>query len=260
VAGAKHGLPQVQIQWCALSLATEKYFGEKAGAYDWTLAEEDEIKSGWYELMAPAFLPNIPNRKLDIKILRKWKESFLALHRRDTGPLPTCALCTAKCQYQSEVLQITQDAKVKSDFHSYVNHESVSASDATAQYSRLLTERLIGQRNDDLAYCLAIHLIKGLEVPAPSTAVLSTDAQLVLANRVHTTLGNLEATAHNSQNSAPALAPDSIRAQVLEVIVRQALAGAPWRQICAAPMKAMDITPEEVDLEVQKRKALGEPA
>ena len=33
-----------------------------------------------------------------------------------------------------------------------------------------------------------------------------------------------------------------IREQVLEVIVRQALAGAPWREITAGPMSANRIT------------------
>lgn len=45
-----------------------------------------------------------------------------------------------------------------------------------------------------------------------------------------------------------------VRAQVFEVIVRQALAGAPWREICAGPMQVNNITPEEVEAEVQRRK------
>lgn len=44
------------------------------------------------------------------------------------------------------------------------------------------------------------------------------------------------------------------KAQVFEVIVRQALAGAPWREICAGPMQVNNITPEEVEVEVQRRR------
>jgi hypothetical protein len=44
------------------------------------------------------------------------------------------------------------------------------------------------------------------------------------------------------------------RAQIFDVIVRQALAGVPWREICAGPMQVNNITPEEVDEEVQKRR------
>jgi hypothetical protein len=46
-----------------------------------------------------------------------------------------------------------------------------------------------------------------------------------------------------------------VRAQVLEVIVRQALAGAPWREMCAGPMQVNNITPEEVEAEVKKRRS-----
>lgn len=44
-----------------------------------------------------------------------------------------------------------------------------------------------------------------------------------------------------------------VRAQVFEVIVRQALAGAPWRELCAGPMRVNDIDPEEVEYEVNRR-------
>lgn len=45
-----------------------------------------------------------------------------------------------------------------------------------------------------------------------------------------------------------------VRAQVFEVIVRQALAGAPWREICAGPMSVNNISPEEIEKEVLRRK------
>lgn len=44
-----------------------------------------------------------------------------------------------------------------------------------------------------------------------------------------------------------------VRAQVFEVIVRQALAGAPWREICAGPMQVNNIDPQEVEDEVNRR-------
>jgi hypothetical protein len=59
----------------------------------------------------------------------------------------------------------------------------------------LLTERLIGQGDVDLAYCLAVHLIKDQQ--------LSTDAQLVLLHKVRTALENFqnEAEAEQQQNA-----------------------------------------------------------
>ena len=47
-----------------------------------------------------------------------------------------------------------------------------------------------------------------------------------------------------------------VRAQVFEVIVRQALAGAPWKEICAGPMQVNNISSEEVEAEVKRRQAL----
>ena len=47
-----------------------------------------------------------------------------------------------------------------------------------------------------------------------------------------------------------------VRAQVFEVIVRQALAGAPWREICASPMQVNNISPEEVEAEVKRRQSM----
>lgn len=46
-----------------------------------------------------------------------------------------------------------------------------------------------------------------------------------------------------------------VRSQVFEVIVRQAMAGAPWRQICAGPMKVNNIHPDEIEAEVNRRRA-----
>jgi hypothetical protein len=48
-----------------------------------------------------------------------------------------------------------------------------------------------------------------------------------------------------------------VHAQVFEVIVRQAMAGAPWKQICAGPMKVCNIDPEEIEEEVRRRKGGG---
>jgi len=45
-----------------------------------------------------------------------------------------------------------------------------------------------------------------------------------------------------------------VRAQVFEVIVRQAMAGAPWKEICAGPMMVNNIKPEEIEAEALKRK------
>lgn len=48
----------------------------------------------------------------------------------------------------------------------------------------------------------------------------------------------------------------SVRQQVFEVIVRQGMAGAPWKEICAGPMRVNSITSEEVSDEIARRCAL----
>jgi hypothetical protein len=48
----------------------------------------------------------------------------------------------------------------------------------------------------------------------------------------------------------------ALRDQVFEVVVRHALAGAPWKEICAGPMLVNDIDPLEVEAEVSRRKGI----
>lgn len=45
----------------------------------------------------------------------------------------------------------------------------------------------------------------------------------------------------------------SVRQQVLEVIVRQAIAGAPWREICRGPMRVNNISEAEIVAEARAR-------
>ena len=45
-----------------------------------------------------------------------------------------------------------------------------------------------------------------------------------------------------------------VRQQVFEVIVRQALAGVPWKKICEGTMAVHAITEEEVEAEVRRRR------
>ncbi|HEY9757228.1 MAG TPA: hypothetical protein V6C97_18820 [Oculatellaceae cyanobacterium] len=169
-------------------MASDRYFSEKALLYDWKATDEQHIRSGWYGLIAPAFVPNSPNKRMDAGIIRNWVAQFVALHRRISGPLPTCTSCTSKCNFQYEVSEITRDSKIRSDFRGSLNRETASSSDSAAWFCHLLSERMIGKKSIDLEYCLAIHLIEGLDVPVAATTALSTDAQLVFAHKVRSSL------------------------------------------------------------------------
>jgi hypothetical protein len=172
------------ITWCVLTQATERYFERKGEENYWFYDQVREQHMRWLNLLRPAFQPTEVNRRLDISILKQWRDDFLELHKRDQGPLPTCGPCTSKCLYRFEVAEVVRDPKIKFDFNSSINRKDTPASDSAAWFCRLLTERLVGQGDVDLAYCLAVHLIKDQQ--------LSTDAQLVLLHKVRTALDNFQ--------------------------------------------------------------------
>ncbi len=172
------------ITWCVLTQATERYFERKGEENYWFYDQVREQHLRWLNLLRPAFQPTEVNRRLDISVLRQWRDDFIELHKRDQGPLPTCGPCTSKCLYRFEVTEVVRDPKIKFDFNSSINRKDTPASDSAAWFCRLLTERLISQGDVDLAYCLAVHLIKDQQ--------LSTDAQLVLLHKVRTALENFQ--------------------------------------------------------------------
>jgi hypothetical protein len=49
---------------------------------------------------------------------------------------------------------------------------------------------------------------------------------------------------------------EGVRGQVFEVIVRQGMAGAPWKVICAGPMQVNNISEDEVEAEIRRRRNL----
>jgi hypothetical protein len=169
-----------KISWCSISFSSERYFGAKALINHWSLDEEREMLKGWFELMAPAFVPDAVNpnlqRRLDISQVRGWRDQFLQLQATEQGPFPACGACTSKCLVGYDVSQFLSEQGLFFDFNSAISRRDAAASDSSAWYVRLLCERLIGQFDIDLAYCLAIHFIK--------TQRLSTDAQLVLLQKV----------------------------------------------------------------------------
>lgn len=170
------------ITWCVLTQATERYFERKGEEQHWRYDQVREQHLRWLNLLRPAFQPTAENKRLDINVLKEWRDEFVELHQLDQGPLPTCGPCTSKCLYRFEVSEVVRDPKIKYDFNASINRKDIPASDSAAWFCRLLTERLIGQADIDLSYCLAVHLIKDQQ--------LSTDAQYVLLHKVRTALEN----------------------------------------------------------------------
>ncbi len=79
-------------------------------------------------------------------------------------------------------------------------------------------------------------------------------------NQANTVAGLLSNAVANGPETAPVDGSKYgpiVRASVLEVVVRQAIAGAPWQEICKLPMQVNNITIEEVEEEVQRRGGGG---
>ncbi|MDZ4835135.1 MAG: hypothetical protein SGJ27_15270 [Candidatus Melainabacteria bacterium] len=62
-----------------------------------------------------------------------------------------------------------------------------------------------------------------------------------------------EETLHGSPASL-----ESLRQAVFDIVVKQAVAGAPWRDLCRGPMEINGISEEEIEAEVGRRKALAQ--
>jgi tetratricopeptide (TPR) repeat protein len=64
-----------------------------------------------------------------------------------------------------------------------------------------------------------------------------------------------EETLHGSPASL-----DSLRQAVMEIVVKQAVAGAPWKELCRGPMEINGITEAEIEAEVSRRKSPAQSA
>jgi hypothetical protein len=66
-----------------------------------------------------------------------------------------------------------------------------------------------------------------------------------------------EAVAPSAKDTRVGSYGHGIRSQIMELAVRHAIAGLPWKEQCAAAMKANQISIEEVEAEVLRRMAMG---
>lgn len=184
-----------RITWAALVLATRDYFDKKGQEHFLFYGDIREQQLRWLSLLKPAFVRSQARRRLEIGVLREWRDGFLALQKRDQGPHPTCGPCKSKCIYRMDVAKLVSDPAIKFDFNSSINRPDSPASESAAWFSRLLAERYVGQGDVDLSYCMAVHLLKEQS--------LSTDAQLVLLNKVRTILESFEDRSAEEVEAAP---------------------------------------------------------
>ncbi len=76
--------------------------------------------------------------------------------------------------------------------------------------------------------------------------------ETVTEEAIEAIFGNMMGTV----KSGPSSYGSGVRAQVFEVIVRQAMAGAPWREICAGVMVVNNINAEDIEAEVKRRRKI----
>ncbi len=228
----------VEIMWCALSIFTEKFFKEKALFHSWTAQDKNEMKLQWLEFLALAFVPTTSARRLEKSVIDAWVNKFTGLNKRADGPLNTCGLCTSKCQYHYEVTAFINHSTMQSDFDIKITKQELPKDELIAYFLALQTIRLTGEWALDLSYCLGAHLLESQK--------LTSDDKLTLMHKVRTRI--------DEQSKTPPMPAAETRRLMLEVIVKQALIGADWRQLCAGVMQVNGITPEEVEAELSARK------
>jgi len=227
-----------EIMWCALSLSTEKYFKEKALLHSWSAEDEKELKLQWFEFLALAFVPTASARKLEKSALDAWISKFIGLNKRADGPFKTCGPCTSKCQYRCEATTFTKHSTMQNDFDIEIAKLEKPKDELIASFLALETWRLVGQWSLDLSYCIGAHLLEPQK--------LTSDDKLVLMHKARLRL--------DERSKAPIEPIPENRKLILDNVVKQALAGVAWRQICEGVMEVNKITPEEVEAEIATRK------
>lgn len=252
----------VAATWCTLSLATDRYFDEKAVDYAWSDLELEQAKGQWLSLLAPAFVPSNSNRRLDIEDLRDWRRNVLRLHKRDVGPLAACEMCTSKCLYSYDV-KVT-DEKWWLSFDGARQHANAPLSVALLSLSLALD---LGAKLDtDLAFCIAANSIKHQDSFEDTQYSFMSEVRSYIQDIVaRETVAPVPAIKPPEAEVAPAkpVSEDEVkRAQILEVVVRVAMTGnTSWKELCEETMQAHKISVDEVEKEVERRRqSVNKPA
>ena len=88
---------------------------------------------------------------------------------------------------------------------------------------------------------------------AKNLAIGTSLAAGAAATATSTALASASTAAAAGATAAEGAYGVSVRGQVFEVIVRQAIAGTAWKSICAGPLQVNNISEEEIENEVKRR-------
>ncbi len=251
-ARRNHIQPTHELIWCVLSVCTDRYFLDKSTVLGWTQTDADRLKEEWYDLLDAAFLESAV-KKFDIAAATRWQEKFLKQQQAEYGPLSACSSCTSKCLYHSEVSAIVSAEQIKADYIKCTANEFTTPQEAAAIFCNLLALKFMDDPSIDFQFCFAAHLV--------SIHELSDSGQVFLAGSIREKL--LEQAGISTENLEAEKGPDigvadfakfSLRRQVLDLIVKQAVAGFDWRTVFAETMKNNDISIEDVENEIRKSR------
>lgn len=277
--------PVVTATWCAISLATDRYFKEKAADYAWSDAEFEQARAQWLALVAQAFVPTKTGRRIEGFVMLDWRRNLLLLQKRDMGPLAACDMCTQKCVFGYDVTALDDGWRMR--FDAARQHDDPAS--AVAKLALTLSGNLLGQPDADLAFCIAANAVKHQDTVEDTQIEFMTAVRAIIVAAIEKiqesknvpafskqpgrapgseekTSGSISLT-HSDTGVAPLPPPPPPpgadlgrlkREQIFEVIVRVALGGSAWRQICADSMQANQITEEEVENEVKRRRKVSD--
>ena len=180
-----------KVIWIVLVLSADRYLEQKSAEHYWSLNELEEQRTRFVGLLKTAFISTTD--RMDSKPINEWRDKFNEAQNREQGPYSTCALCTSKCQYRTEVSEALRDEKLKNDFSNSINRDNSSASTEAAAFSKTYAHKMIGQNNMDLAFCLSVHFIKEQQLSAATQLILLSKIRCALeedANSVADLDGN----------------------------------------------------------------------
>lgn len=169
-----------ELTWRALVIATHRYLQRKGEDNFWPHEEVRKLEKRWLKLLKMAFNPGKKTPKLSLYEIQAWRNSFLKMSERDQGPYPTCGPCQAKCAYRFEVNELTRDSGVIFDFNTAINSEAAPPSENAAYFCRVLNDRLVGQTDLEISYCLAVHLFMAQNLSVDSQNILLSKTRQIM--------------------------------------------------------------------------------
>ncbi len=151
------------VTWCALTQATERYYDRRGELASWQYDIQRKFHNFFLEILRLMFPHDNLNPTVDEKTLEQWRQILQKFNQERQGPYAGCVNCQNHCAYQFEVSELVRNPKIQADFEQMMGKQEGAIVEPISKYSSALAKGLIENINDnDLSYCIALHLIKAL--------------------------------------------------------------------------------------------------